>query len=339
MSSGPVFLRACRGEKVPHTPVWLMRQAGRYMAEYRAVREKVSFLELCKTPELACEVTVFACERIGADAAILFADILLIIETLGLNLTFEKGDGPRIHDPVRTAEDLRRVREVDPDELGYVYEAVRQIRAALKPEVALIGFAGAPFTVASYMVEGGSTREFIHTKRLMYAEPQAWHELMGYLARGTNAYLRRQVAAGAQAVQLFDSWVGNLSPADYEEYVLPYSRQALAGLDVPTIHFGRGTGLLLEKLRSAGGDVIGVDFMTPIADARQRLGKDVPVQGNLDPAVLLSGRDVIRAKTRQIVDDAGSLGHIFNLGHGIVPQTPVDDVKFLIDLVHELSSK
>jgi len=316
-----------------------MRQAGRYMAEYRAIREKVSFLELCKTPELACEVTVFACQRIGADAAILFADILLIIESLGLHLTFEKGDGPRIHDPVRTAQDLQRVREVDPDELGYVYEAVRQIRAALKPEVALIGFAGAPFTVASYMVEGGSTREFIHTKRMMYAEPQAWHDLMGYLARGTNAYLRRQVEAGAQAVQLFDSWVGNLSPADYEEYVLPYSRQALAGLDVPTIHFGRGTGLLLESLKAAGGDVIGIDFMTPMADARHRLGKHVPVQGNLDPAVLLSGRDVIRARTQQLVNDAGHRGHIFNLGHGIVPQTPVDDVKYLVDLVHELSSQ
>ncbi len=334
------FLRACRGEAVPYTPVWLMRQAGRYQEWYRGLRAQHYFLDLCKKPELAAEVTVRAVQDIHPDAAILFADILLIVEALGLSLAFNQGEGPSIDQPVRDAVGICALREVDPDDLGYVYEAIRLARRELPADIPLIGFAGAPFTVASYLIEGGASRNFEHTKQFMFRHPEAWHELMGRIARGTAAYLRRQVQAGVQAVQLFDSWVGALGPEDYREFVLPHSRSVLEAVtEVPRIHFGRGTCALLEPMAQAGADVVGVDFATSLSEARRRLGP-TSVQGNLDPAVLLADRTYIRRRVRQVLEaNAGRSGHVFNLGHGVLPGTPVENVRFLIDTVHELSQR
>lgn len=332
------FLRACRREPTDVTPVWLMRQAGRYMPEYRAVREKIPFLELCKTPELATEVTVTAAHRLGVDAAILFADILLILEPLGFRLEFTKGDGPVIHNPVRESADVDRVRPLgDLSALGYVFEAVRQIRAALKPDLPLIGFAGAPFTLACYAIEGGSSRHYEKAKSLMYGDPGAWDALMARLVDATAAYLSAQAGAGAQALQVFDSWVGTLSPADYRRFVRPHMARLFASLpaDVPTIHFGTGTGSLLELQREAGGAVIGLDWRVELGPTWERLGPGVGVQGNLDPAVLLGPVEEIRRQARRILAEAGGRpGHIFNLGHGLLPQTPVDGVLALVDIIH-----
>ena len=336
------FMRACRREPTPYTPVWLMRQAGRYMESYRQVRARVSFLDLCKTPDLAAEVTVDAVERLGVDAAIIFADILLILEPMGMQLEFSASDGPVLHNPLQTAADVERLREVDAAEsLSFVMQAVRAARAALPPDLPLIGFAGAPFTLASYMIEGGSSRQYTRTKQFMYTQPQAWHALMALLARSVARYLNAQAAAGAQAVQLFDSWVGNLSPADYRTFVLPHSREVIASVTpgVPVLHFGTGTNALLELMREAGGDVIGVDFRVELDDAWRRLG-DVSIQGNLDPAVLVAERPYIRQRVRGILRQAGGrAGHVFNLGHGILPTTPVDNVRALVDDVHELSTR
>lgn len=333
------FLKACRREPTEVTPVWLMRQAGRYMPEYRAVRAKVGFLELCKTPEIACEVTVTAAERLGVDAAILFADILLILEPMGFDLEFAKGEGPIIHNPVREAKDVDRVRALpDPEPLNYVFEAVRQIRAALKPDLPLIGFAGAPFTLACYAIEGGSSRHYETAKGFMYRDPGAWNSLMARLVEATAAYLNAQADAGAQVLQLFDSWVGNLSPDDYRRFVQPHMARLFRTLrpGVPTIHFGTDTGSLLELQRDAGGDVIGLDWRVELDRAWDRLGPDVGVQGNLDPVVLFAPIPEIR---RQVADvlrrAAGRPGHIFNLGHGLLPTTPVDHVLALVDAVHE----
>ncbi len=326
-----MFLEACRGEKTRFTPIWLMRQAGRYMKEYRDVRAKVGFLELCKTPELACKVTVDAVEKLNVDAAIIFADILLILEPLGFNVTFEKGDGPKIDPPIRDEKGLERLRAFEPAALSYVYEAVRLARRALK--VPLIGFAGAPFTVASYAIEGGGSKEHAETKAFLHRDPGAFGELLAILARAINAYLRAQIDAGAQAVQLFDSWAGALSAWDYREHVLPHTQAALAGLSVPTIHFGTGTAAFLEDFAKAG-TVTGIDFHVPLDEARARLGAK-PVMGNLDPAVLLAGRAAIEKETRRILAaNKGRPGHIFNLGHGILKQTPVEDAIFLVELVH-----
>jgi uroporphyrinogen decarboxylase len=316
-----------------------MRQAGRYMKEYRELRARHSFLEMCRDPGLAAEVTVQAATTLGVDAAILFSDILLILTTMGLKLDYVKGEGPCLEPALRSLEDFRRLSDPVPEALDYVYQAVRLARAALPPQVPLIGFAGAPFTLASYMVEGGSSREFAHTKALMYRHPEQWHQLLERLARGTADYLCRQIEAGCQAVQLFDSWVGCLAPDEYREFVLPHSRTIFASLPpgVPSIHFGRGTGLLLEAMLEAGGSVMGIDFTTPLDDARRRLGP-VAVQGNLDPAVLLAERPYIRRRADRVLEQAGwSPGHIFNLGHGVLPMTPVDNVKYLVDVVHELS--
>ena len=336
------FMRACRREPTSYTPVWLMRQAGRYMESYRQIRARVSFLELCKTPDLAAEVTVDAVERLGVDAAIIFADILLILEPMGMQLEFSAGDGPVLHNPLQTAADVERLQEVDAAaSLSFVMQAVRAARAALAPDLPLIGFAGAPFTLASYMIEGGSSRQYTRTKQFMYTQPQAWHALMALLSRNVARYLNAQAAAGAQAVQLFDSWVGNLSPADYRAFVLPYSRDMIASVTpgVPVLHFGTGTNALLELMREAGGDVIGVDFRVELDDAWRRLG-DVGIQGNLDPAVLMAGRPYIRQRVLGILRQAGGrAGHIFNLGHGILPTTPVDNVRALVDDVHELSTR
>src|SRR3982751_2145935 len=256
-------MRTCRREPVPYTPVWLMRQAGRYMREYREVRARTGFLEMCKTPELATEVTVTAAERLGVDAAIIFADILLILEPMGINLEFAKGEGPVIHNPIKTGEDVNRLREVeDVSSLDYVYEAIRLTRAALKSHIPLLGFCGAPFTLASYMIEGGGSKNYIDTKTLMYNDRGAWHSMMSLIARALSKYLNAQIEAGAQAVQIFDSWVGCLGPEDYREFVLPHTRSVIEGVTqgVPVIHFGTGTAALLELMAEAGGDVIGVDW-------------------------------------------------------------------------------
>jgi len=333
------FLKACRREATPFTPIWLMRQAGRYMPEYRAVRSRVGFLELCKDPAAAAEVTVTAAERLGVDAAIIFADILLILEPLGVGLEYSKGDGPILHNPIRSAADIERLPDVDAAAaVPFVYEAVRLARASLK--VPLIGFSGAPFTLASYVIEGGSSRNYVHTKTLMYREPEAWHTLMRRLAGAVVDYLNGQIAAGAQAVQLFDSWVGCLAPDDYRRFVLPHMRNVIAGITrgVPVIHFGTGTSALLELMREAGGDVIGLDWRIDLATGWQRVGNDVAVQGNLDPVVLFAPVDEIRDRAARILERVqGRRGHIFNLGHGILPHTPVENVIALVDMVHELS--
>ncbi len=334
-------MRACRREPVPNTPIWLMRQAGRYMREYREVRAQTGFLELCKTPSLAAEVTVQAAKRLGVDAAIIFADILLIVEPMGIALEFPKGEGPAIHNPVRGPEDVERLREVeDVGSLSYVFEAIAQTRSALPSDLPLIGFSGAPFTLASYIIEGGGSKNYVHTKSLMYQDAGAWRALMSLISRALVKYLNAQIAAGAQAVQLFDSWVGCLSPDDYRDYVLPHTRSVIQNITpgTPVLHFGTGTASLLELMREAGGDVIGIDWRVRLDEAWQRLGHDVGVMGNLDPVALFASRDHIRAEARKILDQAARRpGHIFNLGHGILPETPVENVIALVDAVHELS--
>jgi uroporphyrinogen decarboxylase len=321
-----------------------MRQAGRYMAEYRAIRAHHSLLEICKTPALAAEVTLQPVDRLGVDAAILFADILLPLEPLGVGLEFVEGDGPVLQRPVKTAEDVDRLPDFDVEtELGFVAESVRTIVAALAGRVPLIGFAGGPFTVASYLIEGGHSKNFADTKRLMYGDPQAWNRLMSRLAALTAEYLHMQIAAGADAVQLFDSWVGVLSPDDYRRFVAPHARAILEPLEktgVPVIHFGTQTAGLLADMRRAGGNVIGVDWRIDLADAWSRVGNDVAVQGNLDPIALLAPWAELAAATRRVLDGAGGrAGHVFNLGHGILPETPVEAVANVVALVHEASAR
>ena len=323
-----------------------MRQAGRYMPEYRAIRAKHTLLEICARPELAAEVTLQPVRALGVDAAILFADILLPLVPMGIELSFAAGEGPVIRNPVRSAGDVVALRDVDPREsLAHVLETVRLVRGELDGATPLIGFAGAPFTLASYLVEGGSSRHHLRTKQLMYEDPRSWHALLGKLSRLAAGYLRAQVEAGAQAVQLFDSWVGCLSPADYREYVLPHTRPiftALEPLGVPAIHFGVETATLLELLQDAGGDVIGLDWRIHLGDAWRRLRarRDVAVQGNLDPAVLFGPRPEVEKQTRAVLAEAaGEPGHIFNLGHGILPGTPVETVRAVVELVHDLSHR
>jgi uroporphyrinogen decarboxylase len=337
----PLLLRACRREPVERAPVWLMRQAGRYMKEYRDIRDRVGFLELCKSPDLAAQVTLDAVKRLGVDAAILFADLLLPVEPMGFRLAYEKGEGPSIAPPVRTAKDVDRVRVADPAALGYVYETVKRIRAALPPEIALIGFVGAPFTLAAYLIEGGGTRDFARTRAFMAADPGAWRTLLEKAADSLAAFANGQVDAGAQVIQIFDSWVGCVPPADYRERVLPFSRRLIRAVrGVPVIHFGTGTGALLELMKEAGGDVIGVDHTVRLDAAWMRLGHDVGVQGNLDPDVLFKDIPTIRAETKRILAEAGGRpGHIFNLGHGIKPTTPVEHAIALVEAVRELSGR
>lgn len=335
------FLRACRREPVDATPVWFMRQAGRYMPEYRALREKYSLLEICRQPELAAEVTLQPVRALGVDAAILFADILLPVIPLGLGLEFAKGEGPVIGKPVRTMEDVRALKPVQiPTDLGYVMDAIRILRGELNG-LPLIGFCGAPFTVASYIVEGGASREFLKTKTMMYSAPQVWHALMETLSNILSEYLVAQIHAGAQAVQVFDSWVGALSPQDYERFVLPYSQkilQAAKAENVPVIHFGTNTTTLLPLMKRAGGDVIGLDWRIPLDDGWSLLGNAVAVQGNLDPALLFAPLPEIKSRVHDVLNRAASRpGHIFNLGHGILQHTPVDNVKAVVDMVHEFS--
>jgi uroporphyrinogen decarboxylase len=320
-----------------------MRQAGRYLPEYRAMRARLGFLELCKNPEAAAEVTLQPVERLGVDAAILFADILLIVEPLGVGLEFGKGEGPIIHRPVRSEADVAALRPVDVESaVGFVFDTVTRVTKALRGRVPLVGFAGAPFTVASYVVEGGASRDYLHVKRLMYAAPAAWQRLMDVLVDATARYLNGQIAAGAAAVQVFDSWVGALGPADYRAFVLPHMKALFAKLTpgAPAIHFGTGTAALLPLMREAGGDVIGLDWRVDLAAGWEAVGHDVAVQGNLDPAVLLAAPPYIRNRAKAVLDGAGGRpGHIFNLGHGVHKETPVEHVQALVDIVHELSDR
>ena len=333
------FLRACYRQPADSTPVWFMRQAGRYMPEYRAIREKYSLIEICHRPEIAAEVTLQPVRALGVDAAILFADILLPVIPLGVGLEFAKGEGPVLQNPVRTMDDVKNLRPVDPEsDLGYVMDAIRLLRGPLGG-VPLIGFCGAPFTVASYLIEGGSSREFLKTKALMYSDPQTWHALMEKLSTVLSDYLVAQIRAGAQAVQVFDSWVGALNPQDYEEFVLPYSQKILQDAkkeNVPVIHFGTNTTTLLLLMKRAGGDVLGLDWRIPLDDGWSLLGDDVAVQGNLDPTLLFAPLPEIKKRVHDILRRAnGKPGHIFNLGHGILQHTPVDNVKAVVDMVHD----
>ena len=320
-----------------------MRQAGRYLPEYRVLRERHGFLELCRNPDAATEVTLQPVRRFGVDAAILFADILLLVEPFGVGLDFARGEGPVIRHPIRGAADAGRLKPIDVEgAVGFVFETVRRVRRALDLQVPLIGFAGAPFTVASYVVEGGPSRDYLHTKRLMYEAPEAWHRLMELLAEATARYLNGQIAAGAQVVQLFDSWVGVLGPDDYRAFVRPHTRAVIQKLTpgTPVIHFGTGTAALLPLMRAAGGDVIGLDWRVDLDSAWEAVGHDVGVQGNLDPATLLAGPSLIRERVKAILDRAGGRpGHIFNLGHGVLQDTPVEHVKALVEMVHELSDR
>jgi uroporphyrinogen decarboxylase len=338
------FLKACRRQPVSHTPVWFMRQAGRYMPEYRAIRAKHTLLEICSQPELAAEVTLQPVNALGVDAAILFADILLPLVPMGIQLEFAAGEGPLIHNPVRSSADVRRLRPVDPHEsLGHVLEAVRLVRRELDGKTPLIGFAGAPFTLASYLIEGGSSRHFVQAKRLMVTHPTTWHELMEKLSTVVADYLIAQIESGAQAVQLFDSWVGSLSPDDYQEFVLPHSKaifDRIRPTGVPAIHFGVDTTNLLPLMKAAGGDVIGLDWRIPLDQGWRLLGEDVGVQGNLDPTLLFAARAVLERRVRRILEQAASRpGHIFNLGHGILPETPVENVRAVVEMVHAISER
>lgn len=338
-----LMMRALRREPTSRTPIWLMRQAGRYMAEYREVRARTTFLDLCKNPALCAEVAVTAVERLKVDAAIIFSDLLPILEPMGLELEFGQGEGPLIHNPVREAADVDRVLELTSTEaLDYVMQTVKQTRAALPAELPLLGFAGAPFTLASYAIEGGGSRNYLFTKTLMYRDRGAWDALMGRLVRAIAAYANAQIAAGVQAIQLFDSWVGCLSPDDYRRYVLPHSRSLIQQITagVPVIHFGTGNPALTPLLSEAGGDVIGVDWRSRLDDAWRAIGPTRGIMGNLDPLVLLADKSEIRRRAKEILDQAaGRPGHIFNLGHGVLPQTPVENAIALVEAVKEWSVK
>ena len=336
------FLRACRGEPVDATPVWFMRQAGRYMPEYRKLRERHGFLTMATTPELAAEVTLQPVRALGVDAAILFADILLPLAPMGAPFHFAEGEGPVIERPVRERADIDRLRVIEGAELGYVGEALKLVARELSPEVALIGFAGAPFTLAAYLIEGVASRAFERTKRLMLGDPEGWHLLMDKLARVCLGYLEMQIAAGAQAVQLFDSWVGCLSPGDYETFVLPHTAHVFAGLagkGAVTLHFGTDTSTLLPLMAQAGGDVVGVDWRLPLPEARRLLGATKPLQGNLDPIALLAPPEVALRAARRVLHEGRGGPHIFNTGHGLVPETPVDTVRRIVELVHGESAQ
>lgn len=337
-----VFLRACRREPVPYTPVWLMRQAGRYQASYRAVRSKVGFLEMCKSPELASQVTIAAVEELGVDAAIIFADILLLLEPMGVPIVFTAGDGPQITKTVRTTADIDAlVAEIDAKaSLGYVLEAIKRVRAAL-PKTPMIGFAASPFTLASYAIEGGGSKNYTITKTMMYADPGAFSALLAKISEATIRYLLAQVDAGAHAVQLFDSWVGALGPADFRAHVLPHLERIVAAMPrgVPVIMFGTGTSGYLTDLAATGASVVGVDWRIDLATASAQL-PGVAIQGNLDPSLLYAPRAKLVDSAHQLVDKIGQRpGWIFNLGHGIMPETPEDNVRALVDAVHERSAR
>lgn len=332
------FIRACRNEPVPHTPVWFMRQAGRSLPEYHKVREGVPMLESCMRPDLIAEITLQPVRRHKVDAAIYFSDIMVPLKAIGLDLDIKPGVGPVVADPFRSRQDLARLRDLEPSDVGYVAEAVGMLTAELG-ETPLIGFTGAPFTLASYLVEGGPSRNHERTKALMYGDPQLWHDLLDRLADITATFLKVQVEAGASAVQLFDSWAGAVSPADYRSHVLPASAKvlkAVEGYGVPRIHYGVGTGELLGLLGEAGADVVGVDWRVPLDEAARRVGPGKALQGNLDPAVLFAPTEVVEVKAREVLDAAAAAGtgHIFNLGHGVIPSTEPDALSRLVEFVH-----
>ncbi|MGH9649404.1 MAG: uroporphyrinogen decarboxylase [Terriglobales bacterium] len=333
------FVRACRSLPVDSTPVWFMRQAGRYMPEYRAVRQRHSLLEICQTPELAAEVTIVAAEKLGVDAAIIFADLLLPLEPMGLPFHFEAGEGPVVEKPLRDAADVAALSTDGASDLEYVAESIRRVAAHFGERLPVIGFAGAPFTLASYMIEGGGSRQYVETKKLMYRQPAVWDELMQKLVTVLGRYLVSQARAGADVLQVFDSWVGCLSPGDYKSYVLPHTTELVAqakAAGVPVIYFGTDTATLLPAMKETGADVIGVDWRIPLDDAWKSLGSQGAVQGNLDPTALFAGWPEVRTRAADVLERAGGRsGHIFNLGHGILPGTPVENVRALVDFVHE----
>jgi uroporphyrinogen decarboxylase len=336
-----LLMRALRREPVERTPIWLMRQAGRYLASYRAVRARVPLLELCKRPELVCEVTVDAVHQLGVDAGIVFSDLLIPLEAMGAPVEFVPGAGPVIAHPLRESEDLERFGDLPPGALGFVAEGVRLARAALPCDVPLLGFAGAPFTLASYLIEGGTSRTYEHTKLVMYRDEGRWHLLLERLARAMGAFLGEQIAAGAQAVQVFDTAAGCLAPADYRRFVLPHTRTLLATVraaapGAPVILFATAAAGLLSAMREVGADAIGVDWRIELDDAWRAIGYDTAVQGNLDPALLFAAAaEIRRAAAAVLARAAGRPGHVFNLGHGILPRTPLDGVKVLIDAVRD----
>ncbi len=333
------LVRACRGLDVPHTPVWFMRQAGRSLPEYRKIRAGIGMLESCRRPDLVTEITLQPVRRHHVDAAILFSDIVVPIAAAGIDLDIVAGTGPVVESPIRTAADLERLRTITPDDVGFVADAVKLLVGELG-NTPLIGFAGAPFTLASYLIEGGPSRTYLKTKAMMYAAPDLWHALLDRLADITLTFLRTQIDAGVSAVQLFDSWAGALSEADYRAHVLPHSAKVLSGLagSVPRIHFGVGTAVLLEAMGEAGADVVGVDWRTPLDRATAQLGARYAVQGNLDPAMLFAGWDVVEREARRVLAQGRAApGHVFNLGHGVMPETDPDMLTRLVALVHEVS--
>lgn len=335
------FLKACRGEKTAYTPVWIMRQAGRYLPQYRKIREKVDFLTLCKTPELAAEVTIQPLDILKVDAAILFSDILIPLEPMGIKLEFSESKGPVIHNPVRTESDIDKLRNITPDdELHFVAETIKILIKNIK--VPLIGFAGAPFTIATYMIEGGSSKNFLYAKKMIYQSPGCFLKLMDLITDNTIKYLNSQIKAGVQAVQIFDSWAGTLSPYDFSLYALPYVQRIISAINhsVPVIYFAFNSSSMLELVKASGAEVIGLDWRIEISDAVERLGGDVSIQGNLDPCSLFGTDELIKERTSHILKGAKrAKTHIFNLGHGILPETPVDKAISMVEMVHKLSSR
>jgi len=338
-----LLMKAIRLEPVETTPVWIMRQAGRYLPEYMAVRNKVSFIELCETPELAAEVTLTAQQVLGVDAAILFADLLPMLIPMGINLTYEKGEGPKIHNPLRTNEDVDNFRELETlDDLGFVYDAIRLIREGLPTDIPLLGFAGAPFTLASYTIEGGGSKNYIHTKTIMYDDPGKWDAIMSRLSSTIARYLIKQLQEGCQAVQVFDSWAGALSPDDFQQFVLPYTSRVIKEVSAhgPVINFLTGNPALLSLQKQAGGAVMGIDWRCDLKEAWQIIGHDVAIQGNLDPVTLFAGIPTIRSRAQHVLEKAENRpGHIFNLGHGVMPGMNPEHVKALVEIVHELGAR
>ena len=337
------FVRACLRQPVDRTPVWFLRQAGRYMPEYQAVRKHHTLLEICKQPKLAAEVTITAAEKLDVDAAIIFADLLLPFECMGLDFEFQAGEGPVVHHPVRTAEDIGHLRTDRASELGYVARAIEHVVAHFKSNIGIIGFCGAPFTLASYMIEGGGSRNYIHTKTLMYRHTDAWRRLLDKLVIVLTQYARQQVDAGADVIQVFDSWAGALSVEDYRDFVLPATKiliKEIQSMGVPVIYFGVDTASLLPAMRETQADVLGLDWRTPLDKAWLNLDYACAVQGNLDPITLFAEPELIRNRVRNILDQAaGRSGHIFNLGHGIVPNTPVENVQHVVKFVREYAAE
>jgi uroporphyrinogen decarboxylase len=346
-----VFLRACRGEAVPYTPVWIMRQAGRYLKQYQKIRKKVDFLTLCKTPELAAEVTIQPIDALGVDAAILFSDILIPAEAMGMKLKFFEKKGPVLTPPIRDEHSVKKLSVPEPENsLGFVMETIKILRKELNTRVPLIGFSGAPFTMATYMIEGGTSKNFLQTKKMIFQSPGLYASLMEKVTQTVVKYLEAQMKAGVQAVQLFDTWAGIFSPQDYKDYVLPYIKRVIKEIkdwqstelaeSVPIIYFVGECGGLLEEIKTCGADVIGIDWRVNMDDAIKRLGNNISVQGNLDPCALFQPRNKIQGRVKDILNMAVSArGHIFNLGHGILPETRVENVVAMVEMVHNLSKK